>query len=176
MTVSSFSQLFAQLDILKHLAFRGALNIGLILIFDFFRNGGAASLKDPATVKIATGRNVVHDHHGSAALISGVGSPGMRIHLSWIKYLRFHRGHFPVLEARLGVHSLQILEADLCLNGLLLVLSLRRLLTQIESQLLFSNDAKSLAIRVILGLDGSILLLGRQSLYLVYHNLVVLMR
>ena len=63
LTVGSFSQLLAQFNILEHLAFGGALYIGLILIVYLFRNGGAATLKYPSTVKIATGRNVVHDHH-----------------------------------------------------------------------------------------------------------------
>ena len=177
LTVSAFSQLLAQFYVLKHLAFRGKLYICLRFFFDLFWNGRAASLKYPTTVKITTGRNIVHDHHRSTSLISGVSSPGMRIHFSWIKYLRLHRGQFAVLEARLGVHSLQVLKADLCLNRLLLILDLRWWFAQIkESQLLFTHDTESLAICVIFGLDGTVLLQGRLSLYLVYHNLVVLMR
>ena len=174
LTVSSFSQLLAQFDVLEHLAFGRALYI-CILISHLFWNIVAASLMYPTTVKITAGRNVVHNHHRSTSLVSSVGSPGMRIYFSWIKYLRLHRGHFAVLKARLGVHTLQVLEADLCLNWLLLVLGLRFSFREIKSELLFAHVTESLTICVIFGLDGRVLLLGRQSLYLVYHNLVVLL-
>ena len=174
LTVSSFSQLLTQFDVLEHLAFGGALYI-CILISHLFWNIVAASLMYPTTVKITAGRNVVHDHHRSTSLVSSVSSPGMWIYFSWIKYLGLHRGHFAVLKARLGVHALQVLEADLCLNWLLLVLGLRFSFREIKSELLFAHVTESLTICVVFGLDGHVLLLGRKSLYLVYHNLVVLL-